>query len=484
MSMSAVVVELDQSRQPAASSASRAKLLALGRRFGLWSEPELTARINALSDEEVNDALFEVSKGEPGRVALLDDRIGIEEPQVERIGLGYKVVYENSGVTMKVNRIREHSGEVGGQLDIRVGNEDLYLARVNFSSGPTRKSTAELLNKRMKGDWLSMLEPLCRAVLRGERDEAVVQSLSERRLRESVQYRLFPVLQQNKATILFGPGGNFKSTVGNAIAVAVQANLEVIPGWKPSQANVLVLDWEDDADTWRERTADIAAGVGVPAPRILHRQMLRPLDDDIEAVAALISQHNIGLVIVDSAGMAIGTMGEAGWHEGALRLFAALRLLRTTSLLIDHVAGAELDTGAPSAKPFGSVYKMNLARSVFELRKEHGNGTKAELLLKHTKVNATRKLNDMGIVIELSPGVIRFKRIEPQAMESPELVGRLSLPDRMAHLLRDLPRSRADIGKELGARSDAIRLALYRDQGKRFIEANGVVRLVTPGAVS
>jgi AAA domain len=405
------------------------------------------------------------------------DAISAAAGRVERVGLGYRMRFPDD-VVLRVSRIRESGGEVTGELDVRRADEDLFLGRFNFSSVNARKTTAEYLSRRVKAEWQSMLEPLCRVVLRTEREGPGFESLGQRGVREPTRFRLQPILQDGKTTILFGPGGGSKSTLANGIAVSV-TGLEVIPGWKPIAAPVVVLDWEDDRDTWSERTAAIAAGVGARPPTIYYRQMLRPLADDVEAVASFVSERKAGLVIVDSVGMAIGALGEsASWHEGALRLFSALRILRTTVLGIDHVAGTELDASAPSPKMFGSVVKLNLARSVFELRKGRGNGTTAELLLHHTKVNTGRRLDDIGLTVEHSPGRIQFKRVEVQDMQAPELASRVPLATRMERLLQSGPQSRSDIAKALDAKAPDLRRVLFRDAGKRFREVSGLVELV------
>ena len=51
--------------------------------------------------------------------------------------------------------------------------------------------------------------------------------------------------------------------------------------------------------------------------------------------------------------------------EPTIEYFRALRSLRCCTLTIDHVAKA----AAGQRTPFGTVYKTNLSRNVFELRK-------------------------------------------------------------------------------------------------------------------
>jgi hypothetical protein len=255
----------------------------------------------------------------------------------------------------------------------------------------------------------------------------------------------------------------------------------VVRGWEPTSSGpVLALDWEDGPDTWNDRSAAIAAGIGAPAPAIHYRAMSRPLADDLEAIAAYVTEHEIRLVIVDSLGLATGaTRDGESVSDGAFRLFAALRELGTTSLLVDHVAGADLETSRATAKPYGSVYKLNLARSAFELRREReGDVDRTELMLLHTKSNAAARMTAQGLVILRDASAIRFERTE---VEAPELVAAMPLAARMAHVLRAGAQPVPFIADELGVTPATLRSVLHRDRGQRFSRLpDGRVGLVEP----
>ena len=95
--------------------------------------------------------------------------------------------------------------------------------------------------------------------------------------------------------------------------------------------------------------------------------MTRPLADDVERLAEVVAEHAIRLAIVDSVGLALGIGREAGDPADAvLRMHQALRHLGVTSVLVDHVAGADIAAGTTAAsRPYGSVYKLNAARDVW-----------------------------------------------------------------------------------------------------------------------
>ena len=148
-----------------------------------------------------------------------------------------------------------------------------------------------------------------------------------------------------------------------AVAVSVRTGVEIVPGWHPASAPVYVLDWESGPERWANRLHAIAAGAGIEPVSIAYLRMARPLADDLERARARVEEHGPGLVIVDSTVMASGGRGDGeGAEASAVRLFAAFRELGCAVLGIDHVTKADSTSETPTAGPYGSVFKTNLAR--------------------------------------------------------------------------------------------------------------------------
>jgi hypothetical protein len=183
----------------------------------------------------------------------------------------------------------------------------------------------------------------------------------------------------------------------------------------------------------------------------------------VAEVAAFVAEREIGLVIIDSAGKAIPSAREGvDANEGALALTRALRAIGTTALVVDHVRGDQLASEQAVARPYGSVYKLNEARSAWELRRERdGMVDRAELALLHTKFNDGRKHAPIGLTIEYDgdTGPIRFRRNE---IEAPELIRALSRPEQTAHLLRAGARSTRDLAEQMECKESAVRGILTR----------------------
>lgn len=417
---------------------------------------------------------------------LLVEPLQAEPPEVERVGLGYRARFPLAGIEMQLTRIRESRCEVHGELMVRfsdavpIFDRHLYAARFNLSSGSTRVSTAKLLNERHKADWAGLLERFCLAVLQLEREPEPTDEIGSRPAREPERWLLKPLLLKGKTTILYGPGGSWKSTLGAAIAVSLVTGQPVIPEWLAAQSPVLILDWEDDAEVWNERVRYIAIGAGIAPPTIRYRRMSRPLSDQLESLAAEVAEARIGLLLVDSVGLAIGASSEAeGIADGAFRLFAALRQLGTTNLLIDHVAGADVTNPGTTSKPYGSIYKVNLARSTFEVRRpKEVDGDRAEFLLVQSKTNGIRVL-PQELAIVYGDGVIRFER---GRVVDPNLQSGLPLKERMARALGENgAMTTEELAREIGVSPASIRTNVGRDE--RFVRCrDGRIGLVLRGA--
>lgn len=399
--------------------------------------------------------------------------------EVKRAGLGYEAAVQ-SGVTLRVDRLRESHGELSGELSVRwtsprrVEDGHIYRGRFNLGSLTARSSTARFLSDATRGSevpWAKVLERFCVAVLDAHRAGDAFQLVGQLPPRAAPARLLHPILPADAATLLYARAGTGKSTLAAAIALSIQTGIEVVPGWKPLSAPVLYLDWEASAGELNDRIAGLAAGIGIAPPNIHYRRMDGSLAGRVEEMAAFVCAHGIGLVVVDSVGMAAGTARDGSdANESALRLFDALRAIGGTSLLIDHVAGAELDRSGAIAKSYGSIYKVNLARAAYELRRENeGTQERTELVLRQAKVNDSARLAPITLAITYSrSGEIRIETTRATAPELFQLS--MSTSGRIAAFLGTGAAAAPSIAEQLGLSRDLVRQTLHRHQGRTFIK--------------
>jgi hypothetical protein len=179
-----------------------------------------------------------------------------------------------------------------------------------------------------------------------------------------------------------------------------------------------------------------------------------------EDVSRLVDEEGYGLVIFDSVGMASGTSSEGSdANESAIRLFAAFGYLGTTVLAVDHVNRNDADTSTKRSRPYGSIYKSNLARATFELRRTR-TADGAVLGLYHTKANDSEEMPPQALrVTHADDGSIAYERLD--ALPS-ELTRPLTMADRIASVLAAGHADVDDIALEIDAEPHTIRTTLNR----------------------
>lgn len=388
----------------------------------------------------------------------------------DREGLGYVMALPATATELRVSGITRSRGELHGLVSVSCGlpgmggrTGQLHRARFNLVSTTSRTTLAKVLTQRApipQFDWFEALEEFCSRVIDAESAGSPVVMVGARPQRLVEAWRMEPILAMGKPTILYGEGGSGKSTLAAAIAVSIETGVAVIPGWAPRRGSVLYLDWETESDDIDEMVKGIAAGANIPhAVEFRYRKCHGTLADQVEEVAALVTRDQVGLLIVDSVGMAAGTGGEGtDAAESALRLFGALRAIGTTSLLLDHVSKAERGGDRP-ASPYGSVYKTNLARSTFEIRRIEA-GDHSILALYNTKTNVSRKLPPIGLEVIQEGGRIEYVQVE---VPKPAPKGG-SMADRAVAYIEEVgSRTTKELAAALEVDESSLRVVLNRD---------------------
>lgn len=394
---------------------------------------------------------------------------------VERLGLGYTVRFPE-GIAIEVERIRRSRDELTGEITVTAAlpgivsrDGHVHAARLNLSSTSARGTLARHLVSRAPGvDWGEILERACLAVLTGERAGEPIETVGNRPQRIRPRYLVEPFLPADKATILFADGGTGKSTLAAAIAVSVETGLPVIPGWRPGRpTGVLYLDWEAGPDDLDDRVRGVVRGAGIDDEvAIAYRFCAGPLADSVDELSREVARLGIGLVIVDSLGLAGGVNTDGDAADGAFRLFAAFRALRCTVLGLDHISKASADDPTRPSRPYGSQYKHNLARATWELRQGQTSGTRTHLGLYQRKSNDGRLVPPFGLWIDhREDGAIAYGREDL----ADELTKPLTIADRIALVVAGGAMSPADIADEIDEEPNKVRATLSRLRDRRFV---------------
>ena len=304
----------------------------------------------------------------------------------------YYLSWDKININAKVDRIREaHDYEVRAEVLLEsqrpTSSGHLVGGRIILTSPTSRKTLARSLKERdQEVDWDKVIEQLCIAVLQEFRaGSPVVQLDGQSDLSVGIPWLIKPIIQVREPTLIFGPGGTGKSWLGQYLAVLADQGMSH-NGLEVEPSTVLYLDFETTAQEIGRRVTQIRASLGLEGKsRIWYKPMTRSLEKEIEEVRGTVLSKAIDLVVVDSVGSACG--GEPENADVGLNYFGSLRSLKVSSISIDHTN--------KEGVLFGSVYKRNAARQMFECKKdEQPNDAKIMLGLFHRKANNTALLRE------------------------------------------------------------------------------------------
>ncbi len=348
------------------------------------------------------------------------------------------------GINVEVGRVtRDYSKSPQAEVVIDVEKNlaperprRVFRGRLGLLSRSGIKGCVDTCKRRVPDlAWDDLIDGVCDRAMNNQRTRLKPQivGLQEPKLERPV-YQVWPLLPSRQPTFIYGQGGIGKSWLALYLCALVDNGLTK-NGLNADVGNSLYVDWETDRATAEGRAwaikhgdPDINEGWGL---RYFAAQS--PLVDWIDTLADHVAAEQFDLVVIDSVGMALG--GDAGSDEKVLAFMSAVRTLQTTVLLIDHMTkGADSeDRGA-----FGSAYKKNQGRSMWEMR-QAADG-ELTMGLYHRKTNLGRLGPPVGLsleIIEEDDYTIQsasFSRTD--VTDDPELAKGLSAPLRILAALK------------------------------------------------
>jgi len=423
---------------------------------------DLLARINEtlcdppLTADEVQRIAQSVSRYEP--------RAENERPDAqrvfERLDEGrYRMQIPGIASELEIDLLRREDGNLVGELIARChlpGNRGvdglLSLADFNISSARARSERAKIIatranTKAEEVDWPGIVEDFCQRVLLAEREGEPAVDLADvpaRRTDTCITVEGFPVLKHHPV-ILFGDGGACKSYLGLYLA------------WKLTERGetVIYADWELDAADHRERLESIAG----PFRGIKYVRCRLPLREETERLRRTAREEGATYLICDS--IALGCDGPPEAAETAMRYFQCLRRIGLGCLLIAHVSKAE----DGEKKPFGSAFWHNSARATWFAKRGEQVGSEniVQVALFNRKANLGPLRPPLGFELRFEAGRRTIRRTD--AAEIGEFADRMTIGQRMAHLLKGGAMSVAEIAERLQVEESTIRTTMSRKKG-------------------
>ena len=290
---------------------------------------------------------------------------------------------------------KAEKGEITWTSSRPVGGGHLLTGNVGLTSVTSKNSMVKaLLEEDDQVRWKHVVEQCCTAALNDFRTGLPeVQLTGDVVISAESKWLVEPIIQHRNPTLIYGPGSSGKSWFAQYLACLADAGMNH-GGFAVEPSNVLYLDWETDSGELGARITMIRKGLGFTTQSgVWYKSMNQGLAIDIETVKSIIMRREISFVVLDSLGAAC--MGEPESADVVLGLFRALRSLRVTSLCVDHTN--------KEGYLFGSVYKFNEGRQIFEIKKDQKpEENKLVFGLFHRKANNSRLIRDLGFELNFA----------------------------------------------------------------------------------
>ena len=223
-------------------------------------------------------------------------------------------------------------------------------------------------------------------------------------------------------SMIYGAGGMGKSFLAAYLGIEACRGGQSFMGHRfPEEPlNSLIIDYELDVDVQTERVSKIASGLnldGIP-DNLYYYTPTKAATQALPEFRGLIKQHNIRFVIIDSWG---GSGVDGGNPEDTTAFLTDLRNLKIATLILDHQAKTQTGESYDNKTAFGSVYKYNMCRSVFQLSKIGESQNPMTLRLRHKKSNFGPEVDDLVFDVRFEGDRVLFTESSMQTPEERDL---------------------------------------------------------------
>jgi hypothetical protein len=334
---------------------------------------------------------------------------------VTRLGDDVRVVWPARGVELLF--AAAHDGPDGLQAEVSAALYGRSLepwGRLDLSGPKARNDKAKLFAAVAPGlPWGPMLDVASRLVRDTLRQGEPAQEL-QRAAMTAAPYFVHPMLPEHQPSVLFAAGGQGKTQLAYLLAYSVR-HLVPLPGMTVPDEPVtgMVLDWESDPQDAAVRATLAASALGVPVTGVHYRRMTGALVHHVAEVRREFQATGARFGIVDSMLMAEGDTLRDGWESACIRLFESLRAIGEgiSWLILTHVPKGDMREPA-GAKPFGSIYTENEARSVWRLDGQQ-DGPQLTLTLTNTKANRAPLHRPLGLRLTFEDEILSVTSADP-----------------------------------------------------------------------
>jgi hypothetical protein len=400
------------------------------------------------------------------------------EREFLQVGDGtYRLTVLSLGVQFTVDRLRRERSELIAELGVACDitgahtiDGFLSIADCNLSSAHARATRAKLLAERSEApdiDWHGLVEELCVRTIAAERQGTPSKPLHlfERTEGSAVlDVDGWPWLR-DQAMMTFADGGGLKSYLA-LYGAGVLSRRGVKIGY---------VDWELSGHEHRDRLERLFGADGDGLPVIHYFRCDRPLLEEADRLARDARKLGLEYLVFDSAGFATAGAPEAAEH--ALGYFRAVRQIGLGSHSLAHVNRSENG----DKKPFGSSFWHNTARSTWFAQQASASpdGQRLTVGLFNRKANLTKLHAAVGFQFDFSDDRTVVTRVNVADVD--DLAPQLPLWQRIAHTVKDAPRTVEELAAALDAKVETIKRAVAPSRAKSMFThlpgTDGVTRI-------
>ena len=380
-----------------------------------------------------------------------------------------RFIWPDSGLQVLTDRLRITNAGIECWLTISTAEHgDIYgPIKVNLLSDTARDALRRSLKERLEHDWQQVIQHVAKLTIASLDPASDLVDMGNYQPEALSPWLIEPFVRRKQPTVIYGDGGEGKSTLAIALGLSIASGIPIVPGITlTGTGGVYMLDFESDVDDSVAIAQNLAKGAGIafPRERMFYRRLSGSLADHIDNIAPDFARHNITLVIVDSLMMSGGL--DVNEAEAARLYFNSVRTFGCASLGVTHVTKGQ--SGESASKPFGSAYWWNLARVAWQVKRTQQEGQPlASLALYNRKSNRGGLHKTIGLTVRFDPDIITYQAADVQA--DPELAKGTSVADQIAWIMGGKLWSVAELKEEMPHLSEnTIKGTLRRGEGKRF----------------
>tara|TARA_R110002020_G_scaffold341992_1_gene556525 strand:- start:879 stop:3029 length:2151 start_codon:yes stop_codon:yes gene_type:complete len=380
-------------------------------------------------------------------------------------------IWTEWGLKVLADSIKKTSRGIECKLNVSSTEQGhMYMGRLNLHSASQKQQFVRDLKNRAEYDWSGIINHIAKLIEDSIDTPEDIVDLAKVKERKDDPFLIYPFMRKSNPVILYGDGGEGKSTLAVAVGLSIATGKNFIPTFEVNDiGNVMYLDWEQEAEDVADVMKKMCLGLGieVPSESFLYRRMVGSLSDHVEGIHRDIIANDIKMIIIDSLVASSG--GDVNDSETARILFNIVRGFKVSAIIITHISKAD------EGKPFGSIFFWNYARNVWQLAKSQDTGVYTSVIgLFHKKSNRNMLSTPLGLEVEFTNQSIKYSTADLQ--DEPELSGRTTIADQISGLLRNAPDGMvaSEIADELEKNEGAIRKELNRKSKGRDIRFENI----------